>query len=183
MSNPIIPRSDSVRQLPLFDVIEVPLPKGYKTLIDPIDVDLLAWRWNVQIKHGGKCYACRIVSGPKTKRWTWVGLHRLILERKLGRQLLSKEYTDHINGDSLDNRRDNLRVCTCAQNLRNARKRSDNTSGYKGVTYRSRDSIWEANIQVDGKQIYLGRFQTAEAAYGAYCEAAVKYHGEFARFK
>lgn len=86
---------------------------------------------------------------------------------------------DHINGNPIDNRVCNLRVATHKQNLRNSRRRSDNTSGFKGV-YRH-GKRWRAKINVDGRQIHLGTFDEKEAGHIAYAKAAAQHFGEFAR--
>ncbi len=91
------------------------------------------------------------------------------------------EEIDHKNGDPGDNRLENLRAATHAQNMRNCRNRSTNTSGLKGVRWRPDKSKWVARIQHEGKDIHIGYFSTAEEAYAAYCSAAAQYHGEFAR--
>lgn len=86
---------------------------------------------------------------------------------------------DHINGDPLDNRRANLRLCTHAQNMKNRRLHRNNTSGFKGV-WRRRNR-WRAEIKVEGQRISLGTFATIEEAAAAYAEGAHRFHGEFAR--
>jgi len=91
---------------------------------------------------------------------------------------------DHINGDSLDCRRANMRICTNVENVRNSRKRSDNTSGYKGVSIDKETRLkkrWRAYINYKGKRMCLGRHMTKEDAAKAYNVAAKKYFGEFAR--
>ena len=88
---------------------------------------------------------------------------------------------DHINGDRLDNRSENLRVCTSAQNCRNSRIRSHNTSGFKGVSRDITRNLWQAGIVVNGKRKTLGRYATRESAYDAYCAASKRYHAEFGR--
>lgn len=90
---------------------------------------------------------------------------------------------DHINGVTLDNRRPNLRACTHAENLRNAKKRNDCSSIYKGVSWRKRDKKWLSQICINYKVIYLGCYNDPKLAHGAYCKAATKYFGEFAKFK
>lgn len=86
---------------------------------------------------------------------------------------------DHINGNTLDNRRENLRCCTHAENMRNRGKSVNNKSGYRGVTFHNRDRKYQAQIKVDNKRLFLGYFETAEEAHFAYSEASKKYHGEF----
>lgn len=92
-----------------------------------------------------------------------------------------RDKIDHINMKRADNRWSNLRVATHSQNLANVRAHADNASGIKGVlVYNGR---WRAMIKVGGKSLHLGLFDTAEAASAAYCAAARKYFGEFARAK
>jgi lambda repressor-like predicted transcriptional regulator len=92
-----------------------------------------------------------------------------------------KAHVDHINGNRLDNRRENLRICTQHENNRNIWKPDQNRSGYKGVSFDARRSQWRARIKdQNGKEKWLGYFDTPEVAYGAYCAAAKECHGEFA---
>lgn len=93
-------------------------------------------------------------------------------------------HTDHINGNKLDNRKFNLRVCTHRQNICNSKTRADNSSGYKGVSLdkRCKAKPWRAVIKNNHKSIWLGGFSTKEAAANAYREASIKYHGEYSSF-
>ena len=100
-----------------------------------------------------------------------VRLHRLIMN--------TASIVDHINGITLDNRRENLRVATHAENMQNRKLHTNNTSGYKGVE--SSRGLWRATIYADNIRIHLGSFVTKEEAALAYNKAALKYHGEFAR--
>lgn len=103
-------------------------------------------------------------------------MHRLIL----GLDRDDPRQGDHIkSGQTLLNTRGNLRIATSQQNQWNARIRSDNTTGFKGVSFEKRRRNWRAVLQVEGKQRYIGSFKTPEAAYAAWTEAARKYHGEF----
>ena len=114
-------------------------------------------------------YAYRKVRGVS------VFLHHMILPHREG------YVVDHVNGQGLDNRRQNLRYATYSQNSCNQRLRSDNMSGVKGVSWDARDRNWTAEVTVDGKKHRLGRFKMLSAARAAYRKAARQLHGEFAR--
>jgi hypothetical protein len=88
---------------------------------------------------------------------------------------------DHINGDGLDNTRDNLRLATQAQNSRNRKISKTSSSGYKGVFLGTSGRGWKARVQVDGVSKVVGRFASAADAARAYDSAARHYYGEFAR--
>jgi len=92
-----------------------------------------------------------------------------------------KKKLDHINGIKSDNRICNLRLATDSQNDYNSKIPKNNKSGYKGVHPEKRTGKWYSQIQVNKKRICLGTFDTPEEARAAYCAAAIKYHGEFAR--
>ena len=89
---------------------------------------------------------------------------------------------DHIDRRKSNNAIENLRVATDTQNLMNAKTRSDNRSGYKGVCFEAGRNKWRAGISIDGRYVNLGRFSTPEVAHAAYCAAATKHYGEFACF-
>ena len=89
---------------------------------------------------------------------------------------------DHISGDTLDNRKTNLRACTNLENTRNKKVRADSQTGYRGVSYRPRSKKYIARISpCPGERIFLGYFSTPEEAAAAYDRAALLYHGDFAR--
>jgi hypothetical protein len=155
-------------------MVEIPLTKGRTALVDWADADLTQYKWCVRGQ--GILYAHR-----KGENRTLIDMHRVILERMLNRPLGIQEFADHISGDTLDNRRSNLRLATRAENNQNAKRRKDNKTGYKGVSFRPDLGTWRARINVDNHSIFLGQFKTPEAAYAAYCDAAKKYHGAFAR--
>ncbi len=87
---------------------------------------------------------------------------------------------DHANGDGLDNRRRNLRDGSGGVNERNARKRHDGSSQYKGVSWDSSRQAWRARIQLNGKQSFLGHFDDETAAALAYDAAAQDLFGDCA---
>ena len=93
-----------------------------------------------------------------------------------------KNQIDHINGVKTDNRFTNLREATISENARNrGRPKKGAARGLKGVTFRASRGKWEAQIMPHGRSIFLGMFDNAEAAHAAYCAAAEKYYGSFAK--
>lgn len=82
---------------------------------------------------------------------------------------------DHINGIRDDNRLENLRLVTNAENRRNQSMRSDNSSGVMGISWHRLGRKWQANIKIDGRSKHLGLFDTIEAAAAARARAEVKY--------
>ena len=154
---------------------QIPLTQGKFAVVDDEDYDwLMKYKWCARKRVDGiTWYACRkiYVDG----RWYQQQMHRLILN--------PPEYLvcDHINGDGLDNRRTNLRLATTKQNVRNRRLSSNNTTGFKGVSVPTSGNKYQAQIRVDGRLIFLGLFSNKIDAALAYNEAALKYHGKFAR--
>jgi hypothetical protein len=161
---------------------EILLTKGYTSFIDEVDADLASFKWCISIAHSSR-YATRTDYSFGKRFPKKLLLHRVIAERMIGRPLVSGEIVDHVNGESLVNTRQNLRVVTNAQNQWNAKRPSHNTSGFKGVSFNRKDQKWVAYIHLNKKHVHLGYFETPEAAYEAYCAAARKYFGEFARFE
>jgi hypothetical protein len=92
-----------------------------------------------------------------------------------------KEDIDHIDGNKLNNSWSNLRSALHQQNQCNIKRRSDNTSGFKGVSFHAGAGKWMAMVMKDSKSHYLGLYETPEAAHAAYCKAAADLHGAFFR--
>jgi hypothetical protein len=90
-------------------------------------------------------------------------------------------HIDHANGNPTDNRIANLRECTISQNLANARRRSDNTSGHKGVSWHKKNQNWRVRIMTAKRYENVGSFGTKEEAIAAYANRAASLFGEFAR--
>jgi hypothetical protein len=148
----------------------IPLPRGLVCLVDEEDYDDVSrFKWGID----GAGYVHRQYTEDGKRRSEL--LHRRINKLTRG----DDTEIDHRNGDKLDNRRENLRICSKQQNQRNVGLISTNKSGFKGVC-KGRRGKWRAQIQVNKKQIYLGEFFCPKEAYAAYCRAAEKIHGEFA---
>lgn len=92
------------------------------------------------------------------------------------------QVVDHINNIAGDNRFCNLRAATIGQNGHNSKKRKNNKSGYKGVSWNKNAQKWVAQIKLNWEPKYLGLFNCPTAAHFAYCKAAKELHGEYARF-
>jgi hypothetical protein len=107
-----------------------------------------------------------------------VYFHRFLLG--LGNKPRDGSFIDHRNGDPLDNRRANLRVCTRAQNMQNQGRQRTNRSGFKGVYIHKRTGSPVAVIRYFGKKKHLGVFETPQLAHEFYCLAADMVHGDFA---
>lgn len=90
---------------------------------------------------------------------------------------------DHANGIRNDNRFSNLREASRSLNLANRAKRPWNSSGYKGVIQNKQSKRWIALVTVGGKQKHVGTFDDPKEAHAAYCQAATKLYGEFAKFE
>ncbi len=156
------------------ETITIQLTKGYTTIIDEIDGDLAALKWYAATVNKGYPYAVR------AEKQVAVRMHRVILSRILDRELLSSELVDHINRDTLDNRRENLRLATVNQNMQNRDASAKNTSGYKGVLS-CPDGTFRPIISNDkSKRTFGHRYATPEEAYVIYCQFAREQYGEFA---
>lgn len=145
--------------------------KKYSGLVfvDPEDYEYLSqFTWHIDQK--GYVYRHAWIDDKRTT----VKMHREIMNCPPGMTV------DHRNGDRLNNRRCNLRICTGNQNAKNRKKNSRMLAQYKGLDYIPWSKKWRARIQANGKRVHLGVFATQEDAAQAYNAAAVKYHDEFA---
>lgn len=154
--------------------IEIPLTKGYIAIVDEVDADLLQHKWYAQ-NCNSRHYAARRIDTKNI-----ILLHRFILGRVLKVELTTWQLCDHMDRDSMNCRRSNLRLATPIQNAHNQGICKTNKSGFKGVALYQRDNVWNSSIRVDGKTLFLGVYNTAEDAAIAYNYAALKYFGEFA---
>lgn len=148
----------------------LPLTQEQWTCVDEIDAHFGAHKWNAS-RVGKKFYAARRGEGHGPTKL----LHREILNAPAGTEV------DHVNGNSLDNRRINLRRATRLENSQNTAKLPGCSSRFKGVTWHKHREKWMAQIKINGGKRYLGYFSSEDAAAKAYDSVARVEFGEFAR--
>ncbi len=146
----------------------------FEVLLDDEDTILFdTINWYVY-KCGLRQALYRVGTRDKNTKKT-IYLHRKIMNAPIGMEV------DHINGNALDNRKCNLRVCTSSENSFNMRGTASGTSKYKGVSYDSKNRKWIAQIVCKDKKVWGGRFITEEEAAIAYNKLAKELFGQFAR--
>lgn len=150
------------------DALErIQLSGGKTAIVDPEDFSTLSqYKWFASESKKGHFYAMRSV-GSTGK----IQMHREITNCP------EDMIVDHINGNSLDNRKSNLRICSHSENMRNQKLRSG--SEFKGVGFCKIKNKYRARIMLDRKDYHLGYFDTKEDAAKAYAEASKNYHGEY----
>ena len=164
----------------------IDLTQGKVTWVDDSDYEELSkYNWHFA-KGYAKGYARRYAklddvwarqNAKKNKKYVWIPMHRQIMQTPEGL------ITDHINLNTLDNRKSNLRVATSSQNQHNRGKQKNNSSGFKGVTFDKERNKWIAQIWFKNKYIKLGRFDNIEDAVSARRLTGERLHGEFARME
>ena len=147
----------------------VTLTKGLTAVIDAADVPLVSgYYWSALINvYYGHAYAVRFQSGKA------ILMHRVLLDAPKGLQV------DHIDGDGLNNRRANIRLCTPNLNQANRAVERRNRIGAKGVSISRTGRRFKASITPNGKKIHLGSFATKQEAAAAYKGAARVLWGNF----
>lgn len=159
---------------------QIPLTQGKVALVDDEDYDRLVamGKWKYQKSSSGGGYASKSkIRRKEDGKYTsdTILMHRFIMNASKGFDV------DHGDSDGLNNQKYNLKTCTHAENMRNMKKPSHNTSGFKGVHFYKSRNKWTAQIQVNLKTIHLGYFESPILAAKKYNEAARTHFGEFAK--
>lgn len=147
---------------------KIKLTKGKFAIIDDEDFLWLdQYRWHADAGGNRKIFYARANGINESGKRCKIHMHRLIMNCPRGM------FVDHLNGNGLDNRRSNLRICTHAENTKNQKSRGGK-SQYRGVT--AHGDKWRARITVNYKRIHLGLFEDEEDAYLAVLAAQEKYY-------
>lgn len=153
----------------------IPLTQNKIAVVDAGDYDWLSqWSWCAKYDATRNCFYAVRAQGPRHRKNIF--MHRAILGLDN-----PKEYVDHWDGDGLNNQRKNLRRCNNAQNIANRKPQVNNTSGFKGVSFKRGRNKWAANAYINKMQFHLGYFATAREAATAYDEVLFYRFGEFAK--
>lgn len=153
----------------------IELTKGQVAIIDDEDYQLIAkHRWHAN-EYRPKLFRA-VARTSRKEGHKSIYMHRLLLG-----VTDVNTHVDHIDGNPLNNRRNNLRICTNHQNRYNSKTPSTNTTGYKGVYLNKYNGRYYAYISSNNIRTSLGGYSSPEDAYAAYCKAAHEMHGVFAR--
>jgi HNH endonuclease len=155
----------------------IPVTRGKYVIVDADNYDWLnQWKWSTRYASSDKLfYAIRIQLNNKGRKEV-IFMHRFIM----GLSYADGLTVDHINHDTLDNRKSNLRVATYAQNCANRRVRSDNISGIAGLSWNSLLRKWNVQITKNGVVYRPGTRKSFDEALDLYCRKNIELNGEFA---
>lgn len=155
----------------------IPLTKNQIALVDSVQHERFSEHpyYASWAKGSHSFYAARKTSKKLGKQKT-ILMHREVLGLSKG----DKRIVDHINGNTLDNRRCNLRIATAAQNAWHQKKSGRNKSGRRGISKGQTDGGFLVRIMYEGKRKYLGEYRSFEEACAVRDAAEKQYHGEFA---
>lgn len=148
------------------DYFTVPLTQGFVAIVDIDQEWVLSRKWFVSGAKSGHPYAV-----------TGASAHRLIMHREILGDACIGLVVDHLNGNTLDNRRSNIRAVSSSQNSHNVKVFRHSKSGVMGVIRDWRRDGWVASIRVSGKRKWLGSFASLEDAARARALAEIEYWG------
>lgn len=150
---------------------EIPLTQGKFAIVDDEDFHFLSnFKWCAVLSNGN-FYALRRIK--RSGKWTTIKMHTVLMKTPAGLVV------DHVNGNSLDNRRVNMRLCSASDNNRNKKNAPGATSKYRGVHWANAAKKWKASISINNRCHYLGIYASEIDAARAYDAAAYKHYGNF----
>lgn len=149
---------------------EVSLTKGFSTVVDDSDYEKISkHKWYASVVREGLVYAVR---KPQSGI---IYMHRIIMDAPIGMEV------DHIDGNGLNNCRQNLRIATHSQNMENRLPQCNNKSGYGGVSWEKRRNTWRVRVKVNGKEKYGGQFPNVNDAIKQCVKLKQVYFGDFVK--
>lgn len=154
---------------------EIQLVNGGVTIVDEQDYEMFSFLPWMKLTGRRASTSYAWLSFKLYGKTINVWLHRLIVDP------LIDQYVDHADGNGLDNRRSNLRICSPSQNSCNKKRREDNTSGVSGVSWHIRDKKWYVSVTFGRSRVHIGSFLDYRLAVAARNEAVVRMQGEFGR--
>jgi hypothetical protein len=158
-------------------ILELLVNQNQTILLDEEDLPIFKkYKWYAN-RHQSTWYA-QAHTRQENGKDTIIRLHRALFNFPI-----RSIEVDHKDGNGLNNSRQNLRLCSHAENRKNTKTPSSNTSGFKGVYRHTQTGKWVASINIKTKNKNLGSFATPEEAYEVYCKAAKFHYGEFAQLE
>lgn len=156
---------------------KIPLTQGKIALVDDEDYEyLMQWKWQAFYQQNTHSFiARRMTSKRKEGERKSIIMHRIIMNAQKG------QIIDHINHDTLDNRKENLRFCTHSENMQNRTIQSNNKARYKGIYWRKSRNCWEVRVHKNCKLKRVKCVHDKIEAALVYDEFAEEVHGEFAK--
>ena len=149
---------------------QIKLTQGKYAIIDDSSFGLVSqYKWHFHITNGKMGYPRTMIAGKKIR------LHTLLMKNPKG------TYADHVNGNTLDNRRENLRICTPSESNANLSKRVGCSSKYKGISFDKERDKWQVRVYFKKKKVFFKRVNTEIEAARLYDLIARKIFGKFAK--
>lgn len=165
-----IVNGEPCRQLPLTQSL-------YAVVDDCLYDDSMRFNWIAKWNDSAKCFYASRAGCTTDGKYRHIFLHHFVLGIGVDGH---RPKVDHINHNTLDNRRSNLRICTTQQNTFNRGPQKNNSSGFKGVHWSKKMSKWVARIKHHGRGMHIGVFSVKEEAALAYDAVALELFGDFA---
>lgn len=153
---------------------KIELSKGKHTIVDDgLYEELSSYSWHCTY-YGYAARKSRKTEEDHGASYIML-MHRFIMNAPAGMDV------DHINGDRLDNRMSNLRLCTRGENIKNRIKKKNSTSRFIGVAWDKKRNVWASHICSNYKRMFIGHFDNEYDAALAYNEKAKEFHGDYAK--